>query len=37
MYTQTPCEQIIVMNTSHSPFLSAPEELARNLLGLTDN
>jgi pimeloyl-ACP methyl ester carboxylesterase len=37
MYTQTPCEQIIVMNTSHSPFLSAPEELARNLLSLTDN
>ena len=33
MYTQMPCEQIITMNTSHSPFLSAPEELARNLLG----
>lgn len=37
MYTQMPCEQIITMNTSHSPFLSAPEELARNLLGLTAN
>lgn len=37
MYTAMPCQRVISMNTSHSPFLSAPEELARNLLGLTDN
>jgi len=34
MYTALPCEKIISMNTSHSPFLSAPEELARHLLSL---
>ena len=32
MYTIVPCEQIISMDTSHSPFLSAPEGLARHLL-----
>jgi len=34
MYTALPCEKIISMNTSHSPFLSAPEGLARHLLSL---
>jgi len=32
LYTIVPCEQIISMNTSHSPFLSAPETLAKHLL-----
>lgn len=27
MYTETPCEKIYRMNTSHSPFFSRPEEL----------
>lgn len=31
MYTQTPCEQVVSMETSHSPMLSAPEELAGHL------
>ena len=31
MHTETPCEQVISMETSHSPFLSAPEELAGHL------
>jgi pimeloyl-ACP methyl ester carboxylesterase len=31
MYTALPCQQIITMDTSHSPFFSAPEELARHL------
>ena len=29
MYTNVPCQQIISMNTGHSPFLVAPEESAR--------
>jgi pimeloyl-ACP methyl ester carboxylesterase len=34
MYTATPCQKIISMNTCHSPFLSAPEELAAHLASL---
>ena len=31
MYTALPCAQIITMQTGHSPFLSAPNQLARHL------
>ncbi len=34
MYTATPCSKVISLNTGHSPFLSAPEELAACLLSL---
>ena len=34
MYTGLPCAEVITMQTGHSPFLSAPEELARHLDGL---
>ena len=34
MYTALPCPRVISMDTSHSPFLSAPEELARHLMSL---
>lgn len=34
MYTALPCPKVISMDTSHSPFLSAPEELARHLTSL---
>ena len=34
MYTNLPCEKVISMNTSHSPFFSAPEALAGHLLAL---
>ena len=34
MYTRTPCQRIISTNTSHSPFMSAPEELARHLMSI---
>ncbi|MCS5422981.1 MULTISPECIES: alpha/beta fold hydrolase [Psychrilyobacter] len=34
MYTNSPCEKVIKMNTSHSPFLAAPDELAGHLLSL---
>jgi len=34
MYTALPCEKVISMDTSHSPFFSAPEELAGHLLSL---
>lgn len=34
MYKALPCETVISMDTSHSPFLSAPEELVSNLLSL---
>jgi pimeloyl-ACP methyl ester carboxylesterase len=37
MYTNMPCERIITMNCSHFPLLSAPVELAENLISvLTD-
>jgi pimeloyl-ACP methyl ester carboxylesterase len=31
MYTATPCERVISMDTDHSPFFSASAELARHL------
>ena len=31
MYTELPCEKVVSMETSHSPFLSEPEELAGHL------
>lgn len=34
MYQALPCEKIISMATSHSPFFSAPEELAKHLLSV---
>jgi hypothetical protein len=34
LYTAVACEQVISMNTSHSPFFSAPETLAKHLLSL---
>ena len=34
MYTTMPCEKVISMNTSHSPFFAAPEELASHLSSL---
>jgi len=34
MYTATPCQTIFSMETSHSPFFSAPQELVRHLTSL---
>ena len=34
MYTAMPCAEVIVMETGHSPFLSAPQELANHLDGV---
>ena len=34
MYTATPCQTILSMQTSHSPFFSAPQELVRHLTSL---
>ncbi len=34
MYTATPCQTILSMETSHSPFFSAPQELALHLTSL---
>ena len=34
MYTSLPCAEVITMQTGHSPFLSAPDELTRHLNGL---
>ena len=36
MYTALPCAEVITMQTGHSPFLSAPDELARMLEGLIE-
>src|SRR5215469_3411612 len=35
MYTVTPCQQIISMHTSHSPFLSQSQQLASHLTSLS--
>jgi pimeloyl-ACP methyl ester carboxylesterase len=35
MYTATPCQKVYTLPTSHSPFLSAPDQLAACLLDLT--
>ena len=34
MYTKMPCERVISMDTGHSSFLSAPEELVRGLVSI---
>ena len=34
MYTRTPCRSVISMDTDHSPFFSAPQELAGHLARL---
>ena len=34
MYTETPCEKVYSLNTSHSPFFSKPKELTEILLSL---
>ena len=34
MYTALPCRKVIAMDTDHSPFYSAPRELADHLLAL---
>ena len=34
MYTASPCQRVISMDTSHSPFLSAPEDLVAHLTAL---
>jgi pimeloyl-ACP methyl ester carboxylesterase len=34
MYTNLPCDKLIRMDTDHSPFFSAPEELAMHLLSI---
>jgi pimeloyl-ACP methyl ester carboxylesterase len=34
LYTALPCQKVITMNTSHSPFFSAPEELVTHLASL---
>ena len=32
MYKNLPCEKIIHIDTDHSPFFSAPDELTRHLM-----
>jgi hypothetical protein len=34
MYTATPVEQVLTMDTGHCPFLSQPDALARHLISL---
>ena len=34
MYTALPCQRVITMDTDHSPFMSAPQELADHLLSI---
>jgi hypothetical protein len=34
MYATLPCQQVISLDTDHSPFFSAPEELVVHLLSL---
>jgi hypothetical protein len=31
MYTQTPCEKVLTLDTDHSPFFSKPDALAEML------
>ena len=35
MYSALPCDEVITMQTGHSPFLSAPDELASHLNALS--
>lgn len=37
MYTATPCQQVISIDTDHSPFFSAPTELAHHLLDVSSS
>jgi pimeloyl-ACP methyl ester carboxylesterase len=37
MYTLTPCDKVISMNASHSPFLSCPQELADHLVSISEH
>ena len=37
MYTLTPCDKVISMNASHSPFLSCPQELADHLVSIGEH
>ena len=37
MYTETVCEKVYQMNTSHSPFFSKPGELCKILLEIADS
>lgn len=34
MYGRQPCREVLTMDTSHSPFFAAPEELAGHLESL---
>lgn len=34
MYTALPCEKVLTIDTDHSPFFSAPEQLAAHLMSL---
>ena len=34
MYTAVPCEKVMVIDTDHSPFFSAPDELVRQLIAV---
>ena len=34
MMQRLPCDRVVTMDTSHSPFFSAPDQLARHLLAL---
>jgi hypothetical protein len=34
MYTETPVTQVVTMDTSHSPFFSAADELVEHLIEL---
>lgn len=34
MYTRLPCQRVMSLETSHSPFFSAPEKLAAELLSV---
>jgi hypothetical protein len=34
MHTALPCQSVISMDTSHSPFFSAPEELVAHLTAI---
>lgn len=37
MYAESACEAVYSLNTSHSPFLSAPEALSRYLIEIADH
>jgi hypothetical protein len=37
MYTLSPCDKVVSMHTSHSPFLSAPEKLADHLVSISEH